>query len=139
PRDERMKLDPSSRAELERAARDGLACTRSGILPGEDGILEVEAAAYSDPDRFAGELRSIFRRIPLMLAASCELPLPGDYKAIDVAGVPVLLIRAKDGAVRAFLNACTHRGAKLAEGCGAKTRLTCPFHGWTFSLDGKLL
>lgn len=137
--DAQMELDARLRSELERAARAGLDHTRSGLLPVEDAILEVEAAAYVDPVRFAHELHSVFSRVPLMLGASCELPKPGGYKAMEAAGVPILLMRGKDGVARAFLNACTHRGARLAEGCGATARFTCPYHGWSFGLDGKLL
>jgi phenylpropionate dioxygenase-like ring-hydroxylating dioxygenase large terminal subunit len=89
--------------------------------------------------RFEREKRLLFRRLPLMLAASCEIPRPGDYKTIDAGGVPVLLVRGADRAVRAFLNACTHRGAPVAEGCRRRARLVCPYHGWTFDLKGELV
>lgn len=58
---------------------------------------------------------------------------------MDAAGVPLLLVRGQDGVVRTFLNACTHRGARLLRECGRATRLTCPYHAWSFRLDGSLL
>lgn len=74
-----------------------------------------------------------------MLAASCELREPGDCKVMDVAGIPLLVMRGRDGAVRTFLNACTHRGARLMRECGHAARFTCPYHAWSFRLDGSLL
>jgi phenylpropionate dioxygenase-like ring-hydroxylating dioxygenase large terminal subunit len=58
---------------------------------------------------------------------------------MEVAGVPVLLARGRDGNVRAFLNVCTHRGAILTEGCGSASRFVCPYHGWTFDNEGALV
>jgi carnitine monooxygenase subunit len=101
--------------------------------------LRMPSSIYTDPERFEREKKNLFRRVPLMLAASCELQAPGDYKTIEVAGIPLLLVRGKDGQVRTFLNACTHRGAKLAQDCGQSARFTCPYHAWTFGLDGGLL
>jgi phenylpropionate dioxygenase-like ring-hydroxylating dioxygenase large terminal subunit len=82
----------------------------------------------------------IFRRVPLMLALSCELPEPGNYKAMDAVGLPVLIVRDKAGEARAFLNVCAHRGAPVAaDGHGSCSRFTCKYHSWTYGLDGKLL
>lgn len=101
--------------------------------------LRMSSSTYVDPERFEREKQGLFRRVPLMLAASCELREPGDYKTMEVAGIPLLLVRGKDGQVRTFLNACTHRGAKLAQDCGRVARFTCPYHAWTFGIDGGLL
>lgn len=102
-------------------------------------ILRVPSSAYTDQEAFERERRGLFQRVPLMLAASCELPEPGSYKTMEVAGIPLLLVRGKDGQVRTLLNACTHRGSKLAHDCGRATRFTCPYHAWTFGLNGGLL
>lgn len=102
-------------------------------------ILRMPSSVYADPELFEREKHRVFRRVPLMLAASCELRVPGDYKTMEIAGIPLLLVRGKDGRVRTFLNACTHRGAKLARDCGRSMRFTCPYHAWTFGLDGGLL
>ena len=67
-----------------------------------------------------------------------ELPRPGTFVTKSVAGHPVLVTRADDGVLRAFKNACTHRGAQVADGCGEARRLTCPYHAWSFALDGSL-
>jgi phenylpropionate dioxygenase-like ring-hydroxylating dioxygenase large terminal subunit len=82
----------------------------------------------------------IFKRLPLMLALSIELPNANDYKAMDVIGLPVLITRSKDGKARAFLNVCSHRAAQVAPaGTGNCSRFSCPYHGWTFGSDGRLV
>src|SRR5882724_5652105 len=107
-----------------------------------DKLMTVPAASYTDPNQRSAEIELIFKRLPLMLALSCEMPKPGDYKAMEVVGLPVLIVRDKAGTVRAFLNVCAHRWAPVArEGLGncAHFRFICPFHGWTYGVDGKLM
>ena len=105
-----------------------------------DRITTVPARAYTDPDQWAREIDLIFKRVPLMLALSCELPEPGSYKAMDAMGLPVLIVRDKAGVARTFLNVCAHRGAPVAaDGHGSCARFTCKYHSWTYGLDGKLL
>jgi len=102
--------------------------------------MTVPASNYTDPAQWRAEMDLIFKRVPLMLALSCELPHPDDYKAMEAVGLPVLIARDKAGAVRAFLNVCAHRWAPVAaEGYGNCARFICPFHGWTYGADGKLL
>ena len=77
---------------------------------------------YRDPELWQREIDAVHRRVPLPLAMSCELPEPGTYKAIDVAGTPVLITRDRQGEVHAMINVCRHRGAELvAEGAGRTT------------------
>ncbi len=105
-----------------------------------DKITTVPAKAYTDPDQWAREMDLIFKRVPLMLALSCELPEQGSYKAMDAMGLPVLITRDKQGNAHAFLNVCAHRGAPVADdGHGKCARFTCKYHSWTYGLDGKLL
>lgn len=105
-----------------------------------DKITTVPSRSYTDPDLWAREMDVIFKRVPLMLALSCELPDPGTYKAMDAMGLPVLIVRNKAGDVSAFLNVCAHRAAPVAEeGHGKCARFTCKYHSWTYGLDGKLL
>jgi len=105
-----------------------------------DKQMKVPSEAYTDPDQWRAEIELVFKRVPLMLAFTAELREPGDYKAMDAVGMPVLIARAKDGKVRAFLNVCPHRAAPLAsEGHGNCPRFTCKYHGWTFGQDGKLI
>ncbi|MFN3554208.1 MAG: aromatic ring-hydroxylating oxygenase subunit alpha, partial [Novosphingobium meiothermophilum] len=105
-----------------------------------DTTKRVPVRSYTDPDQWKAEMELIFKRVPLMLAFTAELPNPGDYKAMDAVGMPVLINRDKAGKVRAFLNVCSHRGAPVAsEGHGNCPRFTCKYHGWTFGQDGKLI
>ncbi|MXO61428.1 aromatic ring-hydroxylating oxygenase subunit alpha [Qipengyuania oceanensis] len=120
--------------------------TRSLVAHGEadtmeyaDEVVRIPVSSYTDPQLFEREKKQIFKRLPLMVAPSCELPEPGDYKAMDICGVPLLLTRQKDGTVAAFLNMCTHRGNPIAEGIGNASRFLCGYHGWTFKNNGELL
>jgi nitrite reductase/ring-hydroxylating ferredoxin subunit len=72
------------------------------------------------------------------MGLSCDWPAPGAYRTDDFAGVPILTVRGRDGTLRAFLNVCRHRGAKVAQGCGSAAAFTCPYHGWTYGSDGTL-
>jgi phenylpropionate dioxygenase-like ring-hydroxylating dioxygenase large terminal subunit len=101
-------------------------------------VFRNPVAAYSDPARAQLERQRLFRGQPLFMGMSCRLPEPGDYLAEEVAGVPVLLARGRDRALRAFANICRHRGAPVASGCGKARSFSCPYHGWTYALDGKL-
>ncbi len=103
-------------------------------------VMTVPTESYTDPDQWGAEIELVFKRVPLMLALSCEMPNPGDYKAMDAVGMPVLISRNKAGEVNAFLNVCSHRGAPVAgEGHGNCARFTCKYHGWTYGADGKLV
>mgnify|MGYP000866742810 CR=1 FL=1 len=105
-----------------------------------DKILSVPTRSYTDPDQWHAEIELIFKRVPLMLALSCEMPKPGDYKALEVMGLPVLISRDKNGTCRAFLNVCGHRGAPLVKpGHGNCARFSCAYHGWTYGNDGRLI
>ena len=105
-----------------------------------DKPLKVPTSSYTDKDQFNAEMELIFKRVPLMLAFTAEIPQLGDYKAMDVMGVPVLINRDKQGKVRAFLNVCSHRSAPVAEqGRGNCSRFTCKYHAWTYGADGRLI
>ena len=101
-------------------------------------VLHNPVAAYSDARRAELEHRRLFREQPLFVAMSCRLSAPGDYLAEEIAGVPVLLARGVDGALRAFVNICRHRGAPVVSGHGNARVFSCPYHGWTYALDGTL-
>ncbi|MCY3632295.1 MAG: aromatic ring-hydroxylating dioxygenase subunit alpha [bacterium] len=103
-------------------------------------VMRQTVDAYLDQPRFEYEVERIFKHLPLALALSSELPAPDTYKAMDVMGVPVLLTRGADGAARAFLNVCRHRGSPLCEaGSGSAQRLTCPYHAWSYDTAGDLV
>ncbi len=104
-------------------------------------VMRQSVDAYLDQERFEYEVERIFKHLPLALALSSELPAPDTYKAMDVMGVPVLLTRGADGAARAFLNVCRHRGSPLCEAgsVGSAQRLSCPYHAWSYDTAGDLV
>ena len=94
---------------------------------------------YRSPERFAAELDVVLRREQVGFCPSAALAEPGSFVARDAAGTPVVAVRGRDGVVRAFLNACSHRGAQVAcESTGCAQAFVCPYHGWTYGLDGGL-
>lgn len=126
--------------ELARIIRHSVKHAHDNTFEQVDEVLKVPAKNYTDEGRFKQEVDRIFKRLPLMLAPSCELPNPGDYKTMEVAGIPVLLTRGQDGVVRSFINSCTHRGTNVAtEPTGNAKRFVCPYHGWTFGQKGELM
>ncbi len=105
-----------------------------------DKILSIPATNYTDARLWAREIDVIFKRVPLMLALTAELPNPGDFKTMDVLDVPIILSRDKSGAVHALLNVCVHRGGPVAvESKGHCARFYCKYHAWSYGLDGKLV
>ncbi|RVU05741.1 (2Fe-2S)-binding protein [Novosphingobium umbonatum] len=103
-------------------------------------IMRVPVADYLDEGRWQLEMERIFKRLPLMLALTIEMPNVNDYKATQVMGLPVLITRGKDGKARAFLNVCKHRAMHVApEGRGHCKAFACPYHGWTYGNDGQLM
>jgi phenylpropionate dioxygenase-like ring-hydroxylating dioxygenase large terminal subunit len=129
-----------SRAQLVEMARKDLEHGRLGTLDQVADIVQVPVENYFDPERFSAEVAKIFRRLPLVLATTAELRDVGAYKAMEAAGVQVLITRTKSGVIKAFVNMCSHRGARLMpEGQGSAHRFTCPYHAWTYSPDGDLV
>lgn len=94
----------------------------------------------TDPDIYELEVQGIFARTWQFLAHESELPEPGSFLTRWIVNDPVLLVRNQNGEIKAFLNSCTHRGTILcAADHGNKKAFTCPYHGWTFNLDGELI
>ena len=100
---------------------------------------QIPVDSYTDPDRLAREQTALFRRHPMFLGFATDWSQPGAYRTDDLAGVPILAARGRDGVLRAFLNVCRHRGSKVVDGCGQARALTCPYHAWTYDLAGKVV
>lgn len=103
-----------------------------------DDIWQEAVENYRSEKRLAQELELI-RSVPVPFCPSTALPDAGDYIARDAAQTPLILVRGKDGKVRAFKNACRHRGTQLVDGKGCAGAFVCPYHGWSYGLDGALL
>jgi Rieske 2Fe-2S family protein len=95
-------------------------------------------ALYSDPRVLDLEMQRIFRKDWFCVARDEELAQAGDYFAFRILNEPVLLCRDKAGRIRAYANMCRHRGVELATGTGRVSQFVCPYHGWTYDLDGRL-
>jgi len=100
-----------------------------------------DRSGYTDPAVLDAELRAFFARRWMLVGRAGEIPAPGDFVTADVAGESVIVIRQADGSVRAMLNVCRHRGARvLVEEQGSCPRMMrCPYHSWSYGLDGTLL
>ena len=99
-----------------------------------------EVSDYTSAQQLQQEKQKIFRDFPIFIGFSSDLPQPGDYLTDSFADVPVLVIRAEDGSLQAFLNMCSHRAAPVASGNGkGAKRFICPYHGWAYKADGKFL
>jgi choline monooxygenase len=99
----------------------------------------IPARWYTAPEFLDAERRLVFGRTWQAVGHADAVAEPGCYYACDILGEPVLVARGKDGTLRAFSNVCRHRGAVMAEGTGQASAIRCPYHAWTYSLDGRLL
>lgn len=116
-----------------------LALEAGGSAYLDEGVTRSDVQSYLDPGQFARERAAIFRALPAIAVHSSELGEPGAFLHREIAGMPVLLTRDRDGQAHAFLNVCRHRGARLVEEeSGCKNSFTCPYHAWTFGNDGAL-
>ena len=114
-----------------------LSHVRNGTTDLGDEVWREPVDHYRSEERFHREI-ALLRRLPVPFCPSAALREPGAYVARAAAGVPILAVRGEDGTVRAFRNACRHRGAEVASGTGCARTLVCPYHGWTYGLDGRL-
>ncbi|KHK91870.1 aromatic ring-hydroxylating oxygenase subunit alpha [Novosphingobium malaysiense] len=106
------------------------------------GTDPVPAKPYYEPEWFELEREAVFRRSWQQIGHVCELPESGSFirRELEVLGASLLITRGKDGEIRAFHNVCTHRGTILVdEDAGKRNNFSCPYHMWTFGLDGGLI
>jgi phenylpropionate dioxygenase-like ring-hydroxylating dioxygenase large terminal subunit len=103
-----------------------------------DTIWKEPVENYYSLERFNAEI-ALLRKLPIPYCPSAALPQNGSYIARNSSKTPLLVVRGEDGEVRAFINACRHRGMQVANGSGCKKKaFVCPYHAWTYSLEGKL-
>lgn len=117
-------FDPARYAEVRRKLSE------ASTLP---------AHCYTSSEFFAREIERVFKPRWRFAGRTDELAAPGAYRAINTAAGPVLTLRGRDGVLRAFLNACRHRGTQLLDGHGTCQSIICPYHSWTYGLNGALM
>src|SRR3981081_808284 len=102
---------------------------------------------YTDPRVFAAEQAAIFESLWFCAMRSAELSAPGQFRTVQVGRENVIVVRARDGRLHAFLNRCPHRGARVRRGallcpdehCTVRRNFRCAYHSWTYGLDGRLV
>ena len=128
-----------------RRPTDGMLALARDIAEGRQRdagtATKVPASVYIDPEYWAREKAAIYDRLPQILCPSALLPEAGMAVPHDATGRPLLITRDKDGVAHVFLNVCRHRGTRLVEGNDVQCtkKLVCPYHAWTYSVDGRLL
>ncbi len=110
-----------------------------GLVREEPARFQVKREVFVSPEVFEGERRALFDRCWIYVGHASELRNPGDFKTRWVAGRPIIFVRDRDGAVRALINSCRHRGALVCrEREGNARQFYCMYHGWTYHPDGRL-
>jgi len=102
-----------------------------------DTVWKEPVASYLSQQRFEAEI-ALLRRMPVAFCPSAMLSTTGSYVARKAAGTPLLVVRGEDGQIRAFINGCRHRGMPVAKDSGCARSFVCPYHAWTYGLDGQL-
>lgn len=102
-------------------------------------VLHNPISNYACPDKLEQEMSILFREFPIIVGHSSDLAEPGSFFTYNDLGAPVLLTRTRKGEAKAFLNVCRHRGARVEDKpCGKASVFSCPYHSWTYDLEGKL-
>ena len=99
----------------------------------------MPAAAFTSPDVYDLEIERIFRREWLCVGRADQIPAVGDYLTIDLLGDKLVVVRGSDEVVRVLSRVCRHRAAEVAKGAGNTRSFQCPYHAWTYRLDGELV
>ena len=108
----------------------------AGHTPGH----ALDQRFYTDPAIYELELEKIIARNWVLAGHVSELAEPGDFKVVEVARESAIIVRSKDGSIRAFANVCRHRGSLVClEERGSTRKFACPYHGWTYDTHGRLI
>lgn len=110
----------------------------SAVISQPDPVRTLAAHYYTDPAIFHRELERIFYRSWQLVGHSAQLGEPGDYLSFQVGDQSLVAVHGSDGQLRAFYNVCQHRGHELLQGSGHTRLIACPYHAWTYELDGRL-
>ncbi|MFI7135879.1 SRPBCC family protein [Nonomuraea sp. NPDC050153] len=109
-----------------------------GFHESPERSMSLRSEAYTDPLWLEVDLRAIFARTWQWICHVEKLEPAGSYVSAVVAGMPIAIVRDRDGALRAFYNVCKHRAHELLTGSGTTRNIVCPYHAWTYGLDGRL-
>lgn len=113
---------------------------RTEVPAGFPALPRIPGGRYTDPEFLALEDAYLWKRSWLFACHMDEIPAPGHFILWHRLGAPIMIVHGKDGVVRAFYNTCSHRGAPLVKDASGRVEgLSCPYHGWTYALDGRLV
>ena len=128
-------------ATLETTIRDRIEAEKARAEPPADAVAVplIPTGRYTDPAFHELERSRVFARTWLFVGHESEWPTSGSYRLMSRSGAPIVVVRGEDGVLRAFYNACRHRGAPVTrDECGTSRRLTCQYHSWSYGTDGTL-
>ena len=126
--------DPAPNAIAADAIRD----LRANVAVPFERAQAMPKSVYTSPAFAEAEQRHIFAHDWLCAGRAEALPNPGDYLTMNISGEPIIVLRDRDGVLRAMSNVCRHRMSTLLEGRGTTKSIVCPYHAWTYELDGRL-
>ena len=133
------RKDPVSEFQSSALGVEQLLRAAAGCLRPLSEATTLPPRMFSDPEWFEAERLKLFHGGWIAVARSDEVAEPNEYVTTSIAGEPVVVIRGRDGVIRALSNVCRHRSMKIIEGVGSVPSLQCPYHQWTYRLDGSLL
>ena len=106
----------------------------------KSGAKTLEQKYFVSPEIFAAEQREIFSKHWVLVGHQSQIPHTGDYFVATIANESLIVTRDQESTVRGFYNVCRHRGTRLKEdACGHASAIQCPYHAWTYGLDGRLI
>ena len=120
------------------AAMDPVSELKAMVAMPFESATAIPKSAYTSDAFLDRELSEVFCKEWVCVGRADQLAKPGDYLTYELAGEPVLVVRDQDGQLRAMSNVCLHRMSTIMHGSGNSATLTCPYHGWVYSLDGSL-
>jgi phenylpropionate dioxygenase-like ring-hydroxylating dioxygenase large terminal subunit len=120
----------------------GMVMHLKSVQPTPDPLddMSLPGWLYFDPEFLEAEKKAFLRAAPQVVCHLSEIPNAGEWRTLEYLGESVVVIRGDDGQVRAFSNVCRHRGSRIVDGEGGCAKvLTCPYHAWSYSRDGRLV
>ncbi|MCY1143513.1 ring-hydroxylating oxygenase subunit alpha [Actinoplanes sp. Pm04-4] len=120
------------------ASAEDVRAVAAGYDPDPARSFSLRSRAYTEPEWLTADLAGIFRRTWQWVGHHEQLAAPGSYVAAEIAGMPIVVVRDRQGQLRAFYNVCRHRAHELLSGAGRVANIVCPYHAWVYDLTGKL-